>query len=59
MTPKITYHQVLMNPEILSNIRVGSGSLALSESKNVLNFGSTKVARMTIVTTAKQATTAG
>ncbi len=59
MPPRMAHHHVLMNPETLSNIRVGSGSLALSESKNVLNFGSTNAARTTIVTTAKQATTAG
>ena len=53
MTPGITHHHVLMKPDTLSSIRVGSGSLALSEAKNVLNLGSTKAARMMIVTTAR------
>ena len=55
----MAHHHVLMKPEMLSNMRVGSGSFALSEAKNVLNLGSTKVARTTTVTTAMTATTAG
>ena len=59
MIPAIAHHQVLMKPEMLSSIRVGSGSFAFSEAKNVRNFGSTKVARTMTVTTAMTATTAG
>ena len=57
MTPAIAHHHVLMKPEMLSNIRVGSGSFALSDAKNVGNLGSTKVARTMTVTTAMTATT--
>ena len=39
----MTHHQLLMKPETLSSIRVGSGSFAFSESKNVRNLGSTNV----------------
>ena len=55
----IAHHHVLMKPEMLSNIRVGSGSLAFSEAKKVRNFGSTNVARMITVAMAITATTAG
>ncbi len=49
MTAAMAHHHLLMNPETLSNMRVGSGSLAFSEAKNVRNLGSTKVARTTTV----------
>ncbi len=55
----MAHHHVLMKPEMLSSIRVGSGSFALSDEKNVRNLGSTKVARMMTVATAITATTAG
>ena len=41
------------------SIRVGSGSVALKHSKNVLNFGSTKVDRTITVTIAMTRTIAG
>ena len=55
----MAHHHVLMNPEMLSNMRVGSGSFALSDAKKVRNLGSTKVARMITVAMAMTATTAG
>ena len=39
MIAAMAHHQVLMKPETLSSIRVGSGSFAFSEAKNVRNFG--------------------
>ena len=44
-TPAMAHHQWLTKFEMLSNIRVGSGSFALSDAKNVTNLGITKVAR--------------
>ena len=55
----MAHHQVLTKFEMLSSMRVGSGSLALNDLKNVPNLGSTNVARMTTVATAMTATTAG
>ena len=59
ITAKMAHHQCVTKFETLSNIRVGSGSLALNDLKKTTNFGMTKVARMTTTTTAMTATTAG
>ena len=52
MPARIAHHQVLTKFEMLSSMRVGSGSLALNDLKKVTNFGMTNVARMTTTATA-------
>ncbi len=59
MTPMMAHHQLLTKFDAPSNIRVGSGSFALNDLKNVTNFGMTKVASTTTTTIAMTATTAG
>ena len=55
----IAHHHFSTNAEALRSILVGSGSLAPSEPKKVLNFGRTKVARMIDDSDGQHATMAG
>ncbi len=50
VTPKKRYHHAERKWPVSSRIRVVRGSLALSESKKVLNLGSTHPVRMMTVT---------
>ena len=48
----MAHHQWLTKFETPSSMRVGSGSFALKDLKNVTNFGMTKMARTTTTPTA-------
>ncbi len=52
ITAPMAHHHLLKNPDMLNSMRVGSGSFALREEKNVRNLGKTNAARTTTVNTA-------
>ena len=39
ITAPMAHHHLLTKPDMASSMRVGSGSFALSDAKNVRNFG--------------------
>src|ERR1700761_1859253 len=53
------HHHVLTKCDAVKSMRVGRGSFALKDAKNVTNFGMTNVAKTITTSTAITATTAG